>query len=101
MIHAGDTGTELIMTLKDDGTVVDVSSATTTKNFKIIGPDDTTVSTVAASFTTDGTDGKIEYTTLAATFATAGDYSIQAYIVMTGWTGHSEKVPFKVLPVAS
>lgn len=36
-----------------------------------------------ASFTTDGTDGKIEYTTTSADFGALGSYAIEAQVVLS------------------
>lgn len=87
-IRVGDIGTILEVTLMDDAAVVDISSATTTQ-FKLKKPGGTTV-TKTAVFTTDGTDGKLRYTTLANDLDEAGSWDIQTYLVMTGWTGHSD-----------
>ena len=72
-IHQYDIGTRFEITLKDEGNspeIVDVSTASVTEIiFK--KPDGNTV-TKTAGFTTDGTDGKIEYTTLANDLDTVG-----------------------------
>ena len=92
-IHVGDL-TTFELTLYDDDAVVDISSATT-KQIKFYDPAGTTT-TQTGSFTTDGTDGKLEFTATAG-FLTAGGWRCQAYLIMTGWTGHSDIHKFTVL----
>lgn len=74
-----DYGFKITLTLKDAaGSVVDISSATT-KQMLIKDPSDT-VSTKTASFTTDGTDGKIEWTSTSGFFDAYGTYEIQGRV---------------------
>ena len=63
-LHAGDVGATLRVTLTDDGKVFDIASATT-KDF-ILGRPNHTSFTVSAVFTTDGTDGVLEFVTTAS-----------------------------------
>ena len=62
-IHVGDIGTVFEVTVKDGEDVVDVSSATTRQ--LIFKSKDGAVLTKTAVLVTDGTDGKIKYTTIA------------------------------------
>lgn len=78
-VHQGDIGTTFKVTIKDGDTIVDISGATT-KNIIFSKPDDTTL-TVNGSFTTDGTDGVIQYNTVAGDLNITGLWKIQAYIV--------------------
>lgn len=63
-IHEGDIGTAFRLTITDcAGAVVDLSSATI-KQIIFRKPDQTSV-TQTATFFTDGTDGIVEYITVA------------------------------------
>lgn len=95
-MHVGDIGTVIEVTLYDGGSVVDISSATV-KQFMLEKPDGTTV-TKSASFTTDGTDGKLRYTTIANDLDTAGDWQLQVYVEMTAGKWNSDVGAFTVLP---
>ncbi len=83
-IHVGDIGTVFEVTLKDEGNspeIVDISTATT-KELLFKAPSGTTL-TKTAAFTTDGTDGKLEYTTTSATdLMMEGNWQIQAHIIL-------------------
>lgn len=85
----GDVGTVFETTIVDqDDLVVDISLATT-KTLKFRKPDASTA-TKTASFVTDGTDGKLKYTTVTNDLDQAGDWKAQAVVVFTGsatqWT---------------
>ena len=55
-IRVGDIGTKFQVTVKDGASVVDISSATSTKQIILKKPDGTTL-TKSATFSSDGTDG--------------------------------------------
>ena len=93
-IHVGDIGTQLIMTVKDDGVVVDISSASTL-NVIIKKPDGESY-TKTGTLYTDGTDGKMYYTSVNGDFNAAGSYKIQGKVVLTGGTYYSSISTFKV-----
>ena len=93
-VHLNDIGTSLRVTIEEDGTALDISTATT-KQILIVKPSMTKL-TKSAVFVTDGTDGMIEYVTIANDLDELGTYNIQGYIVMSGWAGHSEVKQFKV-----
>lgn len=59
-LRVGGSGTVFRITIKDpDEVVIDISAASS-KSVKFRAPDGT-VSTKAGSFTTDGTDGQLQY----------------------------------------
>jgi hypothetical protein len=88
-IHVGDVGTVIRITVKDENdTAVDVSGATVTKTFKFLKPDGTTV-LKAASFNTDGVNGILKYTTLAADIDQSGVWKVQVNVVLAGATWYS------------
>ena len=94
-IFEGDTGTVVEVAVKDEnGAALDVSTATT-KDIILKKPDGTML-TKAASFTTDGSDGMIEFTSLATDFDKPGDYRLQAYIEMPSGSWHSTRNSFIV-----
>jgi hypothetical protein len=93
-IHENDVGTVFEVTLKDGDTVVDVSGATDKKIIFRKG-DQTTVSKTAA-FTTDGTDGKIRYISVAGDLTPAGKWTMQAYVESVSGKWHSDKHHFTV-----
>ena len=89
-IHVGDIGTVFEVTLKDEGNspeIVDISTATV-KELIFRAPNGT-VTTHAAAFTTDGTDGKLQYTTISASdLSISGDWRIQVHIVLGSASPH-------------
>ena len=92
--QVSDIGVTLVVTITKDGTAQDVSTATT-KELIIRTPLGVTLPK-AASFATTGSDGKIQYTTLAGDLATAGLYSIQAHVVYGSVDLHTEVSTFSV-----
>ena len=88
-IHYGDVGTTFILTITDqDGSAVDVSGAST-KQIKFEKPSGADV-TQTADFTSDGTDGKIEYTTVADDLNETGFWKIQGKVTIATGTWHSD-----------
>jgi len=96
IIHVGDVGTVFELTITEqDGTVVDVSSvATKTIYFK--KPNSAKIA-ATASFTTNGTDGKIKYASQTNDIDMAGLWKIQGYVEFaSGDKFYSEVVSFTV-----
>ncbi|NIP55083.1 MAG: hypothetical protein GWN00_09825, partial [Aliifodinibius sp.] len=52
-------------------------------------------------FVTDGTDGKLQYTTIADDLDEIGIWHLQGYLVMNEGSWHSNKVIFRVSDVVS
>lgn len=79
-VQVGTIGLIIELDIKrKNNSIVDISSATV-KSIIIQKPDGTSSSSVAV-FSTDGSDGKIKYTTSGSSeIDQAGDYKIQAYI---------------------
>jgi len=93
-IHIGDIGTDFEIELKDCLTVVNISSATVKQ---IIFQKPTgEVLTKTAIFSTDGTDGKLRYITVANDLDLAGTWKIQAKVVLSSGTWSSNVEKFKV-----
>jgi len=97
-VHLNDIGTIFEITLVDQaGAAIDVSSATVTKNIIFRKSDDAqTVITKIASFTTDGTDGKIEYQAITGDLDTLGVWHIQGYVVLSSGEWKSAIGEFRV-----
>jgi len=95
--HLDDIGTIFRFTILDQaGDVVNISSPT---SIKIIftDPAGTQISKTAA-LTTDGQDGQLEYVSIANDLDTVGDWKMQAQIVITAGTFHTDVESFKVQP---
>ena len=93
-VHIGDIGTRITLTFYDGASIVDISGAST-KEVWISDPDGATVKS-AGTFTTDGTDGKLYYDSIAATFDQSGIWQIQGYVVTATGTWHSDVTDLKV-----
>ena len=94
-LHENDIGAIIEVTVVEpDGDAKDISSAST-KQLKFTKPNGV-VMTKDAAFSTDGSDGKIRYTTVEGDLTPYGLWSCRAYLVMGGWTGHTSKCAFDV-----
>ena len=95
-IHAGDVGTIFRLTVMDGTSLVNISTATT---MEIIfeKPDQTTV-TQTATFTSDGSDGQMEWATTTTTdLDQAGTWKWQGRVVMPSWEGKTSILEFEVI----
>ncbi len=93
-IYLDDIGTVLELTITADGVAVDVSGASV-KNIIFEKPDRTSI-TRTASFTTDGTNGKIDYATIADDLDQYGEWSIQGFITLPSGSWHTDVGKFQV-----
>lgn len=93
-IHVNDIGTIFLVTIKEATVAQDVSSATT-KQLLFKNPSGT-VLTKTAVFNTNGTDGKIKYTTVSGDLSIWGSWQLQAYIVLPTGEWHTDVVNFEV-----
>ncbi len=93
-IHELDIGTVFRATIKDGSVVVDVSGATTQK--MIFKPPKGAIKSKPTVFDSDGTDGKIKYTTIADDLDEVGFWELQAYIVMPSGEWRSDIYSFEV-----
>jgi hypothetical protein len=93
-IHVGDIGTQLIMTVKDDGVVVDISSASVL-NVIIKKPSGQSY-TKTGVVLTDGTDGKMYYTSISGDFDAPGLYKIQGRVILNDSIYYTSISSFKV-----
>lgn len=98
--HVGETPI-LRFTVRDqDDAVVDVSSASGagTKLVLMRKPDGTILSKTA-TFTTTGTDGKVQYQVLTSDFDAQGEWEVQAKVIITAGTFYSPEERFDVVGV--
>lgn len=98
-IHHLDIGTVFEITLLDtDQAIFDLTSASTME-IRFKKPDPTAATVVkTAVWTTDGTDGKMQYVTVANDLDMVGDWHLQGYVVTAQWTGFSSIGQFEVQP---
>lgn len=96
-IHLGDIGTIVERVIKDEtGTIVDLGGATSLE-FYFQKPDGTDT-TVTASLTTDGSDGKMRYVSISSTWDQVGRWQGQARIQSGTLTLKSDVWEFHVYP---
>lgn len=82
IMYAGDEGLDITVTVEEDGVPVDLGTADVMK-LQFRRPGGAVAVEVTAVHVTDGSDGKIEYTTEAAFLTPAGRWGVQAYIEFT------------------
>ncbi len=93
-VRVGDTGTRFELTVVENDVAVDISSATM-KTIKFQKPDNSVVSKTA-DFTTDGSDGKIDYVSITNDIDVRGEWKIQGYIEMPSGKFHTSMGSFGV-----
>lgn len=94
-IHVNDIGTVFTITITEGGSAIDISTATT-KDFHFDKPSANGKFSKTAIFVTDGTDGKLKYVSESEVLDTAGDWKIQAHIVMPNGEWRTNIDTFKV-----
>ena len=82
ILHNGDIGTIIRVTIKDGGTAVDVSSSSSV--VFTAHPPQGSAKSWTASHNSDGSDGVEDYTTLTGDIDTAGEWQIQALVTFSG-----------------
>lgn len=80
-ININDIGTDLRVTIKEDGVVVDVSAATVIQ-IELTKPGGTKVLKTAVNLT-DGTDGIISYVTLAGDIDRTGTWAYRGIVTFS------------------
>ena len=93
--HVSDYGTIIRVTVYDTtstggSSVANISDAST-KEFTFRRPDGTTF-TKTAVFTSDGSDGQLQYTIGSDDLNMAGTWGLQAYVVTSGGFSHRTDV---------
>lgn len=97
-LRVGDVGTEIIVTITDDDEVVDVSTATIVFIFRKPNCD---VVEKTGTKTTDGTDGKVQYTTESGFLDARGEWRFQVRITIGSDVWTSTQGGFTVEPTLS
>lgn len=93
-IHKNDIGTVFQFVLTRDGATFDVSTASV-KQVRFRDSDDYVV-TRAAEFTTNGADGKLQYTTLDGDLDCVGTLRLQAYVVLPSGAWSSDIIDVEI-----
>lgn len=94
-VHIGDKGTLLEVTLYDCTEVVPLQDASV-KEIILLKPSGNKV-TKTASFKTDGSDGIIQYISLATDFDEVGVWKLQGHVVLPTGEWRSDVGKFKVI----
>lgn len=95
IIQVGDIGTEIELTVRDEGVAVNLSAATT---LQILLTSPTGVEkTLTAELVTDGTDGKLRAYTVSGTIDEEGSWYAQARVVTPSWNVTSSRARFSAL----
>jgi hypothetical protein len=93
-LHVGDIGAVIRLTVYEDGSPKNISSAVP-KQLKIRKPDGS-VTTKTASFSTDGTNGQLQCVTDISDLDQEGRYTVSAYMTIGSWTGYTSPATFSV-----
>lgn len=96
-LHVGDVGTIIRLTVLENGQVKDLSTATDTQ-IKIVKPNASVV-VRTATFSTDGTDGRLQIEIQANDLDIPGVYSFVAYFTINSWTGHTSAATVKCMRI--
>ncbi len=95
-IHKDDIGTDFQISVKDGGTAVDLSTATT-KDIIFGKPDGTGITHAASFLTPPGSDGVLRYKSVAGDLTPAGIWTLQASVVIpSSGTWKSDVHSFRV-----
>lgn len=94
-LHVNDVGTDLVVTVTDEtGAAVNVATAT---NITVwLTKPDGTVLTKTGTLDTDGTDGKVKYTTQSGDLSVKGTWKIQAAVTIGSASWSTRQAPFLV-----
>ena len=98
-IRINDIGTKFLITVKDGDSVVDISGTGSDVNNKRLifkKPSTTSILDKPASFDSDGTNGKLYYTTVSGDLDEDGIWKLQAKVIIGSQTFHSDIHTFKV-----
>ena len=96
-VHTDDIGTRFLVTIKDDGVVVDISASGTDHIMTFRKPSDTLITRTASIFNNESAkSGVIYYDTVANDLDETGDYKMQAKVSLTSGTYYTDVHTFKV-----
>ena len=94
-IHQDDVGTRFLMTIKDDGSTVNISGAPV-KQLTFKKPSDTVVYRTASGVYDKMSSGIMFYDSVAGDLDEAGHYKLQAKVTMPSGTYYTDIYTFKV-----
>tara|TARA_R110002020_G_scaffold103752_15_gene243186 strand:+ start:690 stop:1001 length:312 start_codon:yes stop_codon:yes gene_type:complete len=95
-IHQNDVGTRFLVTVKDDGVLVNVSGATL-RQINIKKPDDSVLNRTASIISDwSAVSGVMYYDTVAGDLDEAGQYKLQAKVAIPSGTYYTDVYSFKV-----
>lgn len=86
----------VVVTQQDGVTPQDISGATSLNMF--LTKPDLSISSNEATFVTDGTDGKMQYTTQSGELSTIGIYKVQGEYISGSGVFYTQKTYFIVEP---
>lgn len=95
VLQVGVIGAVIETTIKDDGSVVDLTGNSLLEIF-LRKPDKTVVTKVAVLSNSPGTDGKIRYVTISGDIDAAGCWKVQGHVVIPTGDFKSRKDNFEV-----
>lgn len=97
-VQLGAIGANIIVTVEEDGEVIDALETVTAKSLVFRKPNGVGI-TKTADFVTDGTDGKLKYVTESGFLDVKGTWRIQAQLTFpgSGYSGPTEVGTFQVL----
>ena len=96
-VHVGDIGTRFTLTITENGAAKNISTASE-KVISFKPPGGGATKEKAATFVTDGSDGKIYYDSVAGDLDVQGTWQIQGRIVLPSGTWHTELGNIAVAP---
>ncbi len=95
-IHVNDVGVDITLTVKENGSALDISTATS-RTIWLIKPDGTATS-YAADLVGGGTTGQMKITTSSGNLNVMGRWLAQGKFTLGSWTGRTVPVEFDVGP---
>ena len=93
-IHVNDIGTRFLATIQDNGTVVDIASASQIQMI-FRRPNDEVFYRVG-SLLTSGIDGKVYYDTVSGDLSNVGMHKLQAKVYLPSGTYYTDIYSFQV-----
>jgi hypothetical protein len=93
-LHKGNIGTIFRATIKEAGSAKDISSATLMQY--TVRPPSGALRSWGCAFTTDGSNGQMEYALVAGDLNVAGRWQLQGSLVSPSWTLHTDVIKFTV-----
>ena len=97
-LQVNDVGIQLITTIKNSDGVTPINLSTATNLTIYIYRPDSELIVGPASLVTDGTDGRIQYTTQTTDLTVPGIYRIQATYQIGGNLKHTDRSVFCIEP---